>query len=83
MPQQIKCPCCGVGTIDLPRHHHVGERIAWLRERRGLSQSELADHMGLHRTSISNIEAGRHEPRLKQLPAYAAVLGVSSRDLII
>ena len=77
------CPTCGVGEIESPRHVSVGERIAWLRGLKGITQSDLADAVGITRCSISNIESGRHSPKIKQLGAYAKALGVSPADLIV
>ena len=51
-----------------------GERIRLLRERRGLSQSELAKLLGVHKQTVSDVERGKQkrfgleaERRLKEL----------------
>ena len=51
-----------------------GERIRMLREQRGLSQSELARLLGVHKQTVSDVERGRQkrfapeaEERLKEL----------------
>lgn len=38
----------------------VGSKIQEIRKQKGISQIELAEKLGLSRTSISNIENGRH-----------------------
>lgn len=38
----------------------VGSKIQEIRKEKGISQMELAEILGLSRTSISNIENGRH-----------------------
>lgn len=79
----MQCPCCGVGEIEPPRHFYTGERIAWLRHLRGLSQAQLAELVGLSRPQISNIEAGRYDPKIRQLPTYAKALNVRPSDLVV
>jgi len=44
------------------------------RERAGLSQEELADRAGLHRTFISQVERGLKSPSLNSLVSLAAAL---------
>lgn len=53
----------------------VGER---LRELRKVSQRALAQQTGLSPGTISQIELGRHEPRLGTLLALQGALGVGS-----
>lgn len=45
----------------------IGERIKELRNHSKLSQEELAIKIGISRTSIANIEAGRHQAPLHLL----------------
>jgi transcriptional regulator with XRE-family HTH domain len=45
----------------------IGERIRNVRSEQGISQAELADKLGISRTSIVNIEAGRQRPPLHLL----------------
>jgi transcriptional regulator with XRE-family HTH domain len=53
----------------------IGKRIAAAREAMKLSQEELAQKSGVHRTTIARIEAGRFSPRLDTLELLSAVLG--------
>jgi transcriptional regulator with XRE-family HTH domain len=46
------------------------------REKAGLSQEELADRAGLHRTFISQVERGLKSPSLNSLVSLAAALGL-------
>ena len=55
----------------------VGEVIREARERRGMTQGELASQMGIGRTQVVNIEAGRSQPSLQSLEEAADVLRVS------
>lgn len=55
-----------------------------IRERRGstMSQERLAFLIGLTRTSVSNIEAGRQRMLLGTLTAIAKALGTSGSALL-
>jgi HTH-type transcriptional regulator / antitoxin HipB len=58
------------------RVFRLGEEVRRLRIDRGLSQSELAERMGLPQAVVSRLEAGGVEPRLKTLDRVAHALGV-------
>jgi transcriptional regulator with XRE-family HTH domain len=59
-----------------------GEALRAARRRRLLSQEELADTIGLHRTYISMIERDRLEPRLDTLVKLCRGLGISPAEAI-
>lgn len=52
----------------------VGSRVRAARERAGVSQAALAGTLGMTRTSIVNIEAGRQRPPLHVIWAIADAL---------
>jgi len=52
----------------------LGNNIRLYRKKKGLTQLELADKVGLSRTSIVNIEAGRQTAPLKNLSNFAKAL---------
>ncbi|MDP4279706.1 MAG: helix-turn-helix transcriptional regulator [Dehalococcoides mccartyi] len=58
-----------------------GERIRDLRKKAGVSQEELADRAGVHRTYLGGIERGERNPSLKNIDAIARALKVSLSDL--
>jgi transcriptional regulator with XRE-family HTH domain len=60
----------------------IGERIRTLRESLNLNQEDIADQIGMRRTSITNIEAGRQRLPIDTLYAIAGMLGVSVFDLL-
>ena len=61
----------------------TGEKIRLLRERRGLSQEELAKAAGyISRSSISKIESGDSDPSQKMLKRIAIALDVPAAELI-
>lgn len=60
----------------------VGGRIRKARSARGQSQLELARAVGLTRSSIANIEAGRQRSAVHVLVLVAQALDVPPADLI-
>ncbi|MYJ75021.1 MAG: helix-turn-helix transcriptional regulator [Gammaproteobacteria bacterium] len=52
------------------------------RRLEGMTQAKLGSHVGLSRTSINNIEKGRHHASLQQLFALADALQVSPEALL-
>ena len=58
-----------------------GKRVRDLRIIKGLSQEELANLAGLHRTYISSVELGKRNISLKNIQALADALNVSFSDL--
>lgn len=59
-----------------------GAAVRRLRERRTITQAELAERVGLGRTSMTNLERGRQNPPLSLLPDLARALGVTTTELI-
>lgn len=59
----------------------VGRRILEARVAAGLTQSELADHIGVWTQSIAKIEAGQDRIKAGQLWLAAERLGVPIDDL--
>lgn len=59
----------------------LGRAVKELRKRAGFTQQELADKVGLHRTSVARLEAGRHDVAASTLPALAKALGVDPAAL--
>ncbi len=54
----------------------LGDRIRKRRTSLGLNQEDLAEAIGLNRTSISNIEVGRHQVPLTVLYKIAEILKI-------
>ena len=61
---------------------YVPTRLKNLRQKKGLTVSELADLVGVSRPTIWSWESARSEPRRRSLAALAAALGVSERDVL-
>jgi transcriptional regulator with XRE-family HTH domain len=60
----------------------VGERIARLREQRGLTQAALASKANVFRETLADIERGASQPKLETLLRLAAALRVPVIRLI-
>ena len=60
----------------------MATRLRELRQERGLSQEDLADLAGCHRTYVGMIERQQGNPSLAVLAALAAGLGVSLNEIL-
>ena len=60
----------------------IGKNVRRLREALGISQEELADRAGLHRTYIGGIERGERNLGLINLVKLAHALGVKPSELL-
>jgi transcriptional regulator with XRE-family HTH domain len=55
----------------------LGKEIRDIRERRGLSQADVAKRAGVSREAIAAIERGERYPNLRTLEGIAECLGVT------
>ncbi len=60
----------------------IGRRVLEERKALGFTQTDLAQEVGILRTSIANIEAGRQRLPIYMLFRIALALGVSVDDLL-
>lgn len=58
-----------------------GLRVRTLRLDAGLSQEQLAEHAGLHRTYVSSLERGQRNVGLDNILKLASALGVPPSSL--
>ena len=59
-------------------HHHLmrfGERVRRYRVSRGLTQSQLADAVGLDRKTVNRLESGQYSTSLRNVFRIATALG--------
>jgi len=63
-------------------YSQIGMRIRELRQKNELSQTRLAEIVGLKRTSITNIEKGRQKILVHTLWDLAEALSVKVKDLL-
>lgn len=59
-----------------------GKAVREYRVQAGLSQEELADVAGLHRTYVSLLERGQRNPSLQVVLTLARALGVAGATLV-
>ena len=59
----------------------LGARIKELRKAKGLSQSQIAENIGIDPKHLSRIEVGNSYPSLDGLERIAKVLDVEIKDL--
>lgn len=64
-----------------PLQQEFGDRIRYLRKRKGLSQEAFSFECNLDRTYVSQVEQGRRNISLQNIKAMADALGVSIVDL--
>ncbi len=65
---------------DLQRR--VGQRLRDYRAEHGLSQEQLAEHVGVHRTYLGGLERGERNLTLRSVERLAERLGVDVMRLL-
>ena len=58
-----------------------GQAVRKIRREQGISQEELADRCGLHRTYISDVELGKRNVSLENIERMATSLSKSLAEL--
>jgi transcriptional regulator with XRE-family HTH domain len=73
-----------MGHSPRPRPVRLSEKLLSVRERLGLSQTQMARALGLevNYSAISNYEHGTREPSLRVLLKYARLAGVTMDVLV-
>lgn len=61
---------------------NIGNRIKTARQKKGMSQEELAQAIGATKAAVSRYEAGKRRPSYDQLQRIAAALGTSTSNLL-
>lgn len=59
-----------------------GERLKYWRLVRGMTQRDLAGKAGTTHAAVSQIEAGKRQPRPSMILKLAEALGVKPEDLL-
>lgn len=60
---------------------YFGARVRLMRLKRGLSQEDLADQAGLHRTYIGMIERAEKNVTLRNIDKLCRALGVTISEI--
>lgn len=62
--------------------NRFGKRIRQLREEQNLTQEELAERTGFHRTYIGMVERGERNISLSNIGVFAEYFGMSVGELM-
>ena len=73
---QLKLPPLDLGDETL------GQRLARFRKARGFTQVELAEHIGIIQSIVSDYERDRLRPHPDMLVRFAIALGTSTDELL-
>ena len=68
--------------LNQPLIEAFGNRIRQLRTERNLSQEQLAELTGFHRTYIGMIERGERNPSLSNVGVFADAFELSLSELL-
>ena len=60
----------------------IGRQISSLRKKKGMTQMELADALGISYQAVSNWERGNTMPDISKLPELAEIFGVSIEEIL-
>jgi transcriptional regulator with XRE-family HTH domain len=71
-----------VAASDRPFYRALGLRIAEARKAAGLTQTQLAEQLGIAQQTLAHYEAGRLRVAVALLSPLARALGVSTEELI-
>lgn len=66
---------------DAEEAKRVGRRLRSLRERRGLSQKDVAKSLGMKAPQLAKIESGEQDLRLSTLRSVLRILGATFNDI--
>jgi DNA-binding XRE family transcriptional regulator len=69
-------------TNETLLYQKLGQKLRQKREAANLTQAKLAEDVGVLRTSITNIEAGRQKAPLYLIYELCAVLQIDVKDVL-
>ena len=61
----------------------LGSNVRKFREALGISQEELAERSGLHRTYVGSVERGERNVSLENIVLLARALGEAPSELLV
>jgi transcriptional regulator with XRE-family HTH domain len=59
-----------------------GRALREIRLKKKMSQGDIAEKLGVHRSYISGLERGKRNPSLLTIKKMAQALGVQAKDLV-
>lgn len=60
----------------------LGGNLRAVRNKRGLSQEQVAERSGVHATEVSRIESGKRDPRVSTVERLAKAVKVKPGELL-
>ena len=66
--------------VNYPAYKQLGELIVESREKKGITQGELAKRVGVKQQTVSRWELGVSRPRLAELAGLSKVLGIRDTE---
>jgi len=63
-------------------YQQLGKRIAERRKAQGLTQTDLAQHLGIAQQTMAHYEGGTARIAVAMLPTVSRLLGVSIEDML-
>lgn len=60
----------------------IGKKIKTIREKKGLTQAEVAEKAGIHFNYFARVERGEVDARIPIIEKIAKALGVKSSDIL-
>ena len=70
-------------TQSVPRHRlTLARNLRLLRAQKGISQEELADLAGLHRTYIGSVERGERNISIDNIAKLSDAFGIAPNKLL-
>ena len=61
---------------------HIGHQLQLVRQRKSLTQAEVAKHAGTNTNYYAKLERGEAVPSLKMLEKVVKALGIKSSDVL-
>ncbi len=75
-------PATAMSTKDERFFKDLGARVAQLRKDQGLTQTQLAERLGIAQQTLAHYEVGRLRVAASMLPTLAQMLNTSVEELI-
>jgi len=70
------------GKVAKSARERLAQRLRYERANRGLSQEQLADLAGVHRTYVGSIERSERNVSIDNIEQLATALGLDISDLL-
>ena len=60
----------------------IGNKLKFFRMKNNMTQQEVCEAIGIERTSVTNIEAGRNNMTIEQLLGFCEVFNITPNDML-